>query len=364
MNAPSKSGPTCTFLGFGTALPEHTIDAATTLEVLSQFWPRLRGVSAESVTRHLVAPVEWLLQPRTLGETMRAYAEHAPRLARMAACRALERANVRPDEIDVVVSVSCTGYLVPSLDVQLAREIGLRQDVIRLPLTELGCSGGAAAFAAAHRHLAAFPKQRVLIVAVELSSLSFHVADRSIDNLTASMVFGDGAAAAVMGSGLKAHGLSVLGAASRLLPDSAHVLGFDLRESGFHVVLDRRLPQLIESSLGPVVADFRKQLRIEEVDFYAVHAGGPRVFDAVESALALHKDDLEPSRRTFAEVGNLSSASILFTLAGLRPCEGDGLAIAFGPGVTIELAHLRWTSNGAAQSTPGISRARPRNASE
>jgi alkylresorcinol/alkylpyrone synthase len=364
VNPPSKTGPTSTFLGFGTALPAYTIDAATTLEVLSEFWPRLRSVSAEPVTRHLVAPVKWLLQPRTLGETMRAYAEHAPSLARMAACRALEGANVRPRDIDVVISVSCTGYLVPSLDVQLAREIGLRPDVIRLPLTELGCSGGAAAVAAAHRHLAAFPDHHVLIVAVELSSLSFQKGDRSIDNLTASMVFGDGAAAAVMGGGPKPLRLSILGAATRLLPDTAHVLGFALRESGFHVVLDRRLPQLIEHSLGPVVADFKKQLPIEEVDFYAVHAGGPRVFDAVESALVLGEADLKPSRRTFAEVGNLSSASILFTLAALRPREGDGMAIAFGPGVTIELAHLRWASNGTAQSTPGTSRARPRNASE
>jgi alkylresorcinol/alkylpyrone synthase len=360
---PVKPGAAVTtFLGFGTALPEHTIDGGATLAALSAYWPRLRGATPEPLTRHLVAPVEWLLQPRSLGETMRAYAEHAPRLARLATCRALAAAGVGPAEIDLVVSVSCTGYLVPSLDVQLAAEIGLRPDVTRLPLTELGCSGGAAAVAAAHRHLAAFPRDHVLVVAVELPTLTFQQHDRSFDNLTAAMVFGDGAAAAVLGaepSGTSR--LQVRGASSRLLPASAGALGFDLRDGGFHIVLDRRLPRLIEGSLRAVVDDFAARQAIDRPAFYAVHAGGPRIFDAVAAALELAPDDLAPSRRVFREVGNLSSASILFSLAALPGADGDGLAIAFGPGVTIELTHLRRLS--PDQNRRGTSRARSRNAS-
>lgn len=337
-----KNTTVSSFWGFGTALPEHTIDGAQSLALLATFWPRLRGATPEPVTRHLVAPADWLMQPRSLGETMRVYAEHAPRLARLASCKALDAAGVAAREIDMVISVSCTGYLVPSLDVRLAAEIGLRPDVIRLPITELGCSGGAAAVAAAHRHLAAFPDHRVLVVAVEVSSLTFQHDDRSIDNLTASLVFGDGAAATVMGGGVAQSRLTVRGAASRLLPDSAGALGFDLRDTGFHVVLDRRLPQLIKRSLSDVVMDFRARQGIEHVDFYAVHAGGPRVLDAVDAALGLRSEELALSRRVFREVGNLSSASILFCMAALQPLNGDGLAIAFGPGVSIELTHLRW----------------------
>jgi alkylresorcinol/alkylpyrone synthase len=356
------------FLGFGTALPEHTIDSEAGLAALSAFWPRLRGASPEPLTRHMVAPLDWLVVPRTLGETMRAYADHAPRLARQAACRALDAAGVEPRQIDLVVSVSCTGYMVPSLDVRLAAEIGLRPDVTRLPLTELGCSGGAAAVAAAHRHLAAYPADHVLVVAVEVPSLTFQRDDRSHDNLAASLVFGDGAAAAVLtasdgdGDAAGAGRLHLLGAGSHLLPDSAGALGFDLRDGGFHVVLDRRLPRLIERCIAPVVDGFMARIAVEHVDFYAVHAGGPRVFDAVESALGLRPDALALSRQVFRDVGNLSSASILFSLAALADeAEGDGLAIAFGPGVTIELAHLR-RSNASAQKTPGTSRARSRNA--
>jgi alkylresorcinol/alkylpyrone synthase len=330
------------FLGFGTALPEHTVDGEASREALGAYWPRLRGTTPEPLTRHLVAPVEWLLQPRGLTETMRAYAEHAPRLARLASCRALAAAGVEPAEIDLVIAVSCTGYLVPSLDVQLAAEIGLRADVTRLPLTELGCSGGSAAVAAAYRHLAAYPADRVLVVAVEVPSLTFQRDDRSLDNLASALVFGDGAAAAVLGASPAAGGrLQVRGAASRLLPGTAGVLGFDLRDGGFHVVLDRRLPHLIERSLRAAVDDFAGRQRMGRPAFYAVHAGGPRVFDAVAAALELRPDDLALSRRVFREVGNLSSASILFSLAALGEAAGDGLALAFGPGVTIELTHLR-----------------------
>jgi predicted naringenin-chalcone synthase len=328
------------FLGFGTALPEHAADPAVTTAVLRRIWPRLPAASpADSATRYTVLPLDELLRRRTLSETMRVYAEHAPRLAELASRRALAAAGVQPRELDMVVSVSCTGYMVPSLDVQLAREMGMRPDIIRLPITELGCSGGSAAIAAAHRHLAAYPRARVLVVAVEICSLSFRADDQSMDNLTAALVFGDGGAATVM-SGDRADGLHLVDAASRLLPNSAGMLGFDLRDAGFQIVLDRRLPRLVEASLPGVVSDFRASRRIESPDFYAIHAGGPRIFDAVQSALRLDDESLAVSRRVFKEVGNLSSASILFSLAELPQRPGDGLAIAFGPGVTVELAHL------------------------
>jgi predicted naringenin-chalcone synthase len=334
------------FLGFGTALPEHVVEPEASLSALQHLWPRLRTIAAaEAVTRYTVEPLAEVVRSRSLGEAMQIYAEHAPRLARIASARALDDAQVEPDEIDMVISVSCTGYLVPSLEVRLAAEMGMRSDIIRLPLTELGCSGGGAALGAAHRHLAAYPDSRVLVVAVELCSLSFRPDDRSLDNLTASLVFGDGAAAVVLG-GERTEGLQLLHVASRLVPNSTSVLGFDLRDSGFHVVLDRRLPRLVEASLGGVVADFRASHRIDALDFYAVHAGGPRIFDAVQSALRLDEGALAVSRRVFRDVGNLSSASILFSLAALPQTPGDGLAIAFGPGLTIELAHLRRNPEG------------------
>lgn len=324
------------FVGFGTALPDHELTPATSLAALSQIWPHLRSVGVEAVRRYTVQPAEQVFAPRSLGERMRVYQDEAPRLAQLAVERALATSGLRPDQIDVVFSVSCTGYMVPALDVQLANRMGFRSDTLRIPLTELGCAGGGAAVAAAHRHLRLEPAHRVLVVCVELCSLTFQPSDTSVDNLTAAMVFGDGAAAAVLTGG--SGGLEVVATGSRLVAGTAQVLGFDLRDDGFHPVLDRRLPRLIEHELPGALNGFCEG----RLDFLAVHAGGPRIFDAVENGLGLPPGDLELSRAVFSRYGNLSSASLLFVLAALpRAPEGSGLGLAFGPGVTVEMATLR-----------------------
>jgi len=298
--------------------------------------------------RYLAEDPARLLEGRGLSETTALYARHATDLTESAARQALTGAGLSPQRIDVIISVSCTGYLVPSLDVTLMERLGLRADVVRIPITELGCSGGAAAIALGHRHLAAYPDQHVLLVAVELPSLTFQPGDASLDNLTASMVFGDGAAAAVMSGGAPtdAPGLTVEAAASHLVAGTTAALGYDLRDDGFHVVLDRRLPRIIGRSIGEVVEAFMERVGMERVDFLAAHGGGPRVLDAVQAALKLSDPLLAPSRKTYAEIGNVSSASIFFTLGALLPCLGSqplqGLGLGLGPGVSIELMQLAW----------------------
>lgn len=329
-------------LSVATAVPQHRLDAAAALGHLRRFFPQLEKLDEAGATlgtRYTCEPVEDLLAPRDLTKLSAAYLNHAKRLALAAACRALHDAGLEGADVDLVITVSCTGYLVPSLDVHMAAELGLRPDVLRLPITELGCSAGAAAIAAAHRHLRAFPDDHVLVIAVEVPSLSFQRSDRSLDNLTACLVFGDGAGAAVLGAG---DGLEVVRAASHLVPGTAGVLGFDLRDGGFHVVLDRRLPRVLREHLKPVVDAF-----MPAPEFYVVHAAGPRIFSAVEAALALQPDALDLSRKVFAEVGNTSSAAIFFALERLA-CQGDGLGLGLGPGVTLELMHLR-----ASRKNPG-----------
>jgi alkylresorcinol/alkylpyrone synthase len=329
-------------LGFGTALPAHRIGPDEGLRFLRRFFPRLRGVEAQRITRYTAKPMDEMIRHRSLTETMGIYAEHASSLAAQAVERALAAAGVRPEQVDLVIGVSCTGYLVPSLDVGLINALGMRPDVIRLPITELGCSGGLGALAAAHRHLEGRPQDTVLVVAVELCSLSFRPGDHSVDNLAASLVFGDGAAAAVLGGGMpEGGGSGMLATGTHLIPGTSGLLGFDLRDGGFHVVLASRLGRVIEAHLAAAVNSFRERHGMDEPSFYAVHAGGPRIFDAVDAALGLHPDALAASRRLFEDVGNLSSASILFALARLEGVSGDGMAIAFGPGVSVELAWVR-----------------------
>jgi alkylresorcinol/alkylpyrone synthase len=273
------------------------------------------------------------------------YRKHARRLAAEAAAKALASAGLTPRQIDAVITVSCTGYVVPALDVDLVDDLGLRPDVVRVPITELGCSAGAAAIGAAHRHLLAMPGDRVLVVAVEVPSLTFQQSDRSLDNQTACLVFGDGAGAAVMGRPRDDRArLEVVRTASHLIPGTREVLGFDLRDGGFHVVLDRRLPRILLASLRPVVDRFLAESELPHPAFYAVHAAGPRVFRAVEAALDLPSHALDVSREVFEEAGNTSSSAIFFALEKLLrklpPGPAQGLGLGLGPGIAIELMHL------------------------
>jgi predicted naringenin-chalcone synthase len=341
---------TSAILSVATAVPEHRLDPAEALGHLRQFWPQLDKLEEADATlgaRYTCEPVEQLLRRRTLDQLRDSYLRHARHLALASAHRALRLAGVRGRDIDLVITVSCTGYLVPSLDVHMSEALGFRSDILRLPITELGCSAGASAIAAAHRHLLAFPEHKVLVVAVEVPSLSFQQADRSIDNLTACLVFGDGAGAAVLGGAEPGSDhLEVVRAASHLVPATANILGFDLGDGGFHVVLDRRLPRILLRELKPVVERFLAAGEMGEPDFYAVHAAGPRIFDAVQAALGLPAGALDASRAVFAEVGNTSSAAIFFTLEKViqqgAARRRDGLGLGLGPGISLELMQLAW----------------------
>lgn len=339
-----------TILSIGTALPEHRLEPAAALAHLRHYWPaleRMEDAQGELGTRYVCEPVEQLLRTRGLTELRASYLNHARRLAAAAARRALDGAGIEGRDLDMVVSVSCTGYLVPSLDVYLSAELGLRPDVLRLPITELGCSAGAAAIAAAQRHLLAFPRHKVLALAVEVPSLNFQPTDKSIDNLTACLVFGDGAGAAVIGAtGESREGLRILRTGSHLVPGTADLLGFDLRDGGFHVVLDRRLPRILERELRPAVESFMGSTDVRDLSFFAAHAAGPRMFQTIEKALRLRDGALDLSREVFAAVGNTSSAAIFFTLERLLERRGsrreEGLGLGLGPGVSIEVMHLAW----------------------
>jgi alkylresorcinol/alkylpyrone synthase len=313
--------------------------------------------NAEVQTRHSVLSLAEIGRPRTLTETMSVYAKHARTLAEQVGRESLRRAGVDAAEIDLIITVSCTGVMIPSLDAALIEILGLRTDVRRLPITELGCVGGAAAVARAHDYLRGQAHGRVLVIAVELPSLSLQSSDVSPDSVVSAAIFGDGAAAVVMvGAGVMPNeaapgppAIRVQGTLSHTIPASTYALGFDLHDDGFHAVLSKDVPGLLHGVIGPLVKRLAADAGFapEDLTAFVLHPGGKKVLGAVEDALGLRRDDTRPSWDVLRDYGNQSSASVLFVLerwmTSHRPAAGSrGVMAAFGPGLTAELLLLQW----------------------
>ena len=331
-----------------TALPAITATVDEVWDALGRArgrrMPKLQGEEGAR-TRYFAEPLASLMERRTQSQQTDAYLDHARVLARKVCCAALERSGIAPSDIGLVIGVSCTGVVLPSLDAELIPLIGLRAEVARLPITELGCGGGVAGLARGLDYLRAYPQRSVLLFAVEIPSLTFQPDDRSVDNLVAAMVFADGAGAVVLGGDDGQPGWTLEHAGTVLVPQGARHLGYELRDGGLRVILSRDLPDVVEAHLRDAVDTFLEEagLRLADIDAVAAHPGGPRIVDAIGRALDVHPESLATSRSVFAGNGNASSAGIFFVLEEMQRCgiRGRVLAIALGPGLSIELALMR-----------------------
>ncbi len=349
------------------ALPPYTMTREEVKRYMRKVFPlderRLRALfsvvdNGRIEKRHSIFPMDYFIEPRPLVRITQEYREHAVRLGGEAACAALTAAGLRPADIDLFITVSCTGVMIPSVDAHLINQLGFRSNVRRLPITELGCAAGAAALAHAWQYLGAFPEGRVLALAIELPTLTFQRQDLSQANLISCSLFGDGAAAAVITgeagsggphSGAPDSGPRILGAETFLFPESIDAMGFDLRETGFHIILAREVPELIRSRIRELVAGFlgRNGLTERDIAAWVLHPGGQKLLSFVEQELELPPEQTEPSWAVLRDYGNLSSASVLFVLerwlTERRVAPGAyGLLAGFGPGFSAELVLLRW----------------------
>ena len=275
------------------------------------------------------------------------YMTEAFALASAAGEAALADAGGSPDDIGLLVVASCTGYVLPGIDVALVPHLALRSDVRRIPLAHLGCAGGAGALACASDWVRAHPGERALVVAVEVPSLTFRPSDTSADNLLSALVFGDGAGAAVLQGGDEPGRIGIGRAASHLVPKSTAALGYELVDDGFRVIVSRRLPGILSAHLPAIVQRF-STVPPRQLDAIAVHPGGPAIVESVVRCLELRDEQVTATHRAMRSSGNTSSAALLFVLDELAHClpspSGRGLAIAFGPGLTVELLELTWRS--------------------
>ncbi|HXX14048.1 MAG TPA: 3-oxoacyl-[acyl-carrier-protein] synthase III C-terminal domain-containing protein [Candidatus Eremiobacteraceae bacterium] len=304
--------------------------------------------NAQVLQRHAIFPIDYTIEPRALGKTNNEYIEHAIKLGREAAEKCLAKAGLSPQDIDLIITVSCTGFMIPSLDAHLIKLMGFRSDIRRMPFTELGCAAGAMAISRAADFIKSYPESNVLIIAVELPSLTFQRKDISQANLISSILFGDGAAAVVV-TGKDKPGPRVLVTETYTFPDSLGAMGFDLRDSGFHILLAKDVPEMIAGEIKGLVHGFlqRHGKTCQDIKGWILHPGGARLLGNVEEQLGLCKCDTQPSWDILANVGNLSSATILFILQEWlekRPLKSGehAMAAAFGPGFSAEFLLLQW----------------------
>ncbi len=315
-------------------------------------------------TRHTALPLEAYRTLNSFEATNDLFVTHGADLAERAVLDALAAAEVEPHEVDYFFFTSVTGIAAPSLDASIVERIGLRADVKRVPSFGLGCVAGASALARAHDYLVGHPREVALVVAVELCSLTVQRGDDSMANIVASGLFGDGAAAAVL-VGSERHRdhaarrcvPAVVATSSQLFSDTGDMIGWRVGSSGFSVVLSAGVPEIIEKNFARTVSKILgdHDLTTRDIDVWLAHPGGPKILEAFESSLALHKGELARSWSSLARVGNLSSVSVLDILAevisfGAHPSAARepilagscGLLFSVGPGVSAEVVLLKW----------------------
>ena len=336
----------CRLLSLATAVPPNRI-AQPDAKALGRrafggkaaLFDRLSSVfdNAGIDHRHLVAATDWYEHGHGWAERNAIYLQAAEQLFEEAAAAAIGKAGLSAQDIDGVVCVSTTGIATPSLEARVGPRLGLRPDVRRVPLFGLGCAGGVSGLATAARLASAEPGSRWLFVTVETCSISIRLDSDDPAAVVATALFGDGAAAAVIGSDGPG-AATIAGSAEKLWPDTQRIMGWDIEDPGLAVVFDRAIPPFIERELAPAVDAMLRELGLDRGDIgrFCCHPGGVKVIDAIETALELPKGELDAERDVLRDFGNMSAPTVLFVLERLleRGLPQRVLMTAFGPGFT------------------------------
>lgn len=262
--------------------------------------------------------------------------------------KSLNKCQLKPTDIDFLITVSCTGIMIPSLDAFLINRLQMKQDVVRLPVTEMGCAAGVSGIIYAKNFLKANPGKRAAVVAVESPTATFQLEDFSMVNMVSAAIFGDGAASVILSSCADDQGPEILDESMYHFYDAEKMMGFKLRNSGLQMVLDKSVPETIASHFPKIVYPFlqRNKLKIEDVDHLIFHPGGKKIVQTVEALFGAMGKNINDTKEVLRLYGNMSSVTVLYVLQ--RFLERDielgekGLMLSFGPGFSAQRVLLQW----------------------
>src|SRR6266850_1890462 len=345
--------PTAALVSLATSVPPHVF---LQKDVLAATWDSLRERLPEFeryasifsntgiIKRHALKPFDWNLQPRGWPERTEAFLEGAEALFVDVAQKALASAHLAGSDIDTVVTVCSTGIATPSLEARVARVMGFRSDVTRVPVFGLGCAGGVSGLSIASRLAQARPGTNVLLVTIELCTLAVRHDELTKANIVAASLFGDGAAAIILRAG-DGGATRIEATGEKLWPDTLDIMGWSVDTEGFGVIFQRTIPGFVAENMGPAVTEIlaRMKLSAGDVDRFICHPGGTKVIAALERALSLDQGTLDHEREVIADYGNMSAPTILFVLerAIMQGLPARSLLTALGPGFTASCVALR-----------------------
>lgn len=344
----------------GTAVPPYEVSQETAKRFAREMFKnafhdidRLLQVfdHANIRKRHFSVPIDWFREARSFREKNDTYIKVACELAAKAIETCLSRTGLTAQLIDHLIFVSTTGISTPSIDAHLANLLNTSPHMKRTPIWGLGCAGGAVGLSRAYEYAKAFPRSRVMLVTVELCSLTFQPGDLSKSNLIATSLFADGAAAVlVCGDEVETvppNSPRILATLSTLWKNTQDVMGWTLEDDGLNVVFSRDIPTIVSTLMRPNMEEFlaAEQLSIDRIDYFVTHPGGMKVIHAYEESLGLPPEKTAPARDILARFGNMSSASVLFVLERIMQDDARGeygIVTALGPGFSSEQLLLRW----------------------
>ncbi len=276
------------------------------------------------------------------------YIRESIKLAQKSLVKALDKANLKATDIDYIITVSCTGIMIPSLDAYLINNLRMKQDIVRLPVTEMGCAAGVSGIIYAKNFLKANPNKRAAVIAVEAPTATFQLEDYSMVNIVSAAIFGDGCASVILSSYEDEKGPEIKDEAMYHFFDANHMMGFKLKNTGLQMVLDQSVPQTIADHFPKIIHPFLEQnnLTIKDINHLVFHPGGKKIVQTVEDLFGALGKNIDDTKEVLRLYGNMSSATVLYVLERFMdknlPKGDKGIMLSFGPGFSAQRILLEW----------------------